>query len=53
MRELSLWLRQDNVPIYLGGNPDDKEIPSAIVKINKPQVIVDYTKNIIIIKETK
>ena len=53
MEAVTAWLRVSGVVLSIGGDPAKGVPPVFTVKLEKPQVIVDPTKNTITIIETK
>jgi len=53
MKSLTVWLKQSNVTLYIGGDPSKGITPMVTTVVEKPQVLVDAEKNIITILETK
>lgn len=53
METFTVWLRQPDIVIYIGGNPEKGEAPVVTGKLNSPQILVDRKKKTITIIETK
>jgi len=53
MQAITTWLKVSGVTLYIGGDPLKGQPPVVTVKLEKPQVVVDPTKNTIVIVETK
>jgi len=53
MKSLTVWLKQANVTLYIGGDPNKGIAPMVTTTVEKPQIIVDAEHNTITIVETK
>lgn len=53
MDSATVWVKDVDVALFLGGNPDKGEAPLITVKLEKPQVLIDWKKKTITITETK
>ena len=53
MKAFTVWLKQSDVTLYIGGNPEHGQPPVITGTLEKPQIIVDPEKKTITIIETK
>ena len=53
MKAFTIWLKQSDVTLYIGGSPEHGQPPMITATIEKPQIIVDPEKKTITIIETK
>lgn len=53
MKSFTVWLKQANVALYIGGNPEKGQAPVITMTVEKPQILFDPEKNTITIIETK
>jgi hypothetical protein len=53
VKSVTIWLKQPDVTLYVGGNLSKGQHPVITAVIEKPQILVDADKNTITIIETK
>ena len=53
MKAFTVWLKQSDVTLYVGGDPNHGQPPVITATIEKPQIVVDPEKKTITIIETK
>lgn len=53
MKAFTVWLKQEGVALYIGGDPNKGQAPVITASINKPQILVDPEKKTITITETR
>ena len=53
MKTFTVWLKEPDITVYIGGNPEKGEAPVITGKLNNPQILVDRQKKTITIVETK
>ena len=52
MKAFTIWLKQPNVVLKIGGDTEKNQAPIIVMTLEKPQLIVDPEKNTITILET-
>jgi len=53
MKSFTVWLKQADVAVYIGGDPEKRQAPVITGKLDNPQILVDRLKKTITIIETK
>lgn len=53
MKSVTIWIKDMDVALFLGGNPEKGEAPLITAKLEQPQVLIDWKKKTITIVETK
>lgn len=48
----NIW-KKDKATIFIGGDPAKGQTPEITLEMDKPQILIDSEKNIIVIVETK
>jgi hypothetical protein len=52
MKAFTVWLKQQAVTLYIGGDPSKGQAPVITVVVQKPQILIDPEKNTVTIIET-
>ncbi len=53
MKPFTVWLKQSDVTLYVGGNPEHGQPPVITATLEKPQLVFDPDKGTITIIDTK
>jgi hypothetical protein len=51
--KLTIWLKGDKTTLYIGGDPEKKEVPVVTAELKDPQILIDPDRYKITIIETK
>lgn len=53
MKSFTVWIKDPNVTLYVGGDIKEGEAPIITAVLENPQVLVDPDKKVITIVESK
>lgn len=53
MKSFTVWLKQPDVTLFIGGDPKKGEPPTITAVLEKPQILIDKENRTITILETK
>jgi hypothetical protein len=48
----NIW-KKEKVTIFIGGDPAKGQVPEITLEMDRPQIMIDSEKNIIVLVETK
>ena len=51
--KLTIWLKGSKTIMYVGGDPEKKEIPVITAELKDPQILIEPDKYTITVLETK
>jgi len=51
--KLTIWLKGSKTTVYMGGDPEKKEIPVVTAELKDPQIRIEPDKYLVVIEETK
>jgi len=53
MKSFTVWLKQPDVTLFIGGDPEKGEAPVITGKLDNPQILLDLQRKTITIIATK
>jgi len=53
MKSFTIWLKQPDVTLFIGGDPEKGEAPVITGKLDNPQILLDLQRKTITIIATK
>ena len=51
--KLTIWVKSEKATLFLGGDPERKQVPVVTAELKDPQIIVEPDKYTITIVETR